>query len=137
MMPLSKAEQIAAFATSQIGVPFRLHGRSPELMLDCVGLIAASLSAAGYSVSVPADYSLRGNFAGMIYRIAASVGLTPWQAGQPQIGDIVVVQSGPQQMHLLVVIAGGHVHAHAGLRRVVFTPGPVPWPILQIWRGSN
>jgi murein DD-endopeptidase / murein LD-carboxypeptidase len=132
----SKAERIAAFATSQIDVPFRLHGRTPGLMLDCVGLIALSLRAAGYPVSVPADYSLRGDFAETIIRTAASTGLIRCQAGPSQTGDIMVVQCGPQQMHLLVATAGGHVHAHAGLRRVVFTPGPVAWPILQIWRGS-
>jgi murein DD-endopeptidase / murein LD-carboxypeptidase len=136
MKAISKAEQIAAFATSQIGVPFRLHGRSAGLMLDCVGLIALSLSAAGYRLSVPVDYSLRGNFADMINRFATVAGLIQCTNERPQIGDILVVLCGPQQMHLLVATPGGHVHAHAGLRRVVFTPGPVPWPILQIWRGS-
>ncbi len=136
IMP-SKAQQIATFATSQIGVPFRLHGRSPGLMLDCVGLVAASLLAAGYPAIAPTHYSLRGDFAETINRFAALSGLILWETSQTEIGDILVVQCGPQQLHLLVATAGGHVHAHAGLRRVVFTPGPIMWPILQIWRGSE
>jgi murein DD-endopeptidase / murein LD-carboxypeptidase len=136
MTLLSKAEQIAAFATSQIGVPFRLHGRSPGLMLDCAGLIEASLRAAGCQILVPLDYSLRGDFTDVIQNLAATAGLIQCENGPSKTGDIVLAQCGPQQMHLLVATASGHVHAHAGLRRVVVTPGPVPWPILQIWRGS-
>jgi hypothetical protein len=131
------AKCIAAFALSQVGVPFRLHGRSPGRMLDCVGLVEASLLAAGYRLSAPADYSLRGEFSGIIEHFMMANGLRASSPDEIRIGDILVVTCGPQQTHLLIAVDTGAVHAHAGLRRVVFTPGPIAWPILQIWRGSN
>lgn len=134
-----RAEQIADFALSQIGVRFRLHGRSPGLMLDCVGLVLTSLDAAGYPAPAPAlaDYQLRGDYAQLISRLAKSIGLMRVEHKALQIGDILVVRCGPLQTHLLVAVLDGCVHAHAALGRVVFLPGHVPWPILQIWRGSD
>lgn len=35
----------------------------------------------------------------------------------------------PVQPHLLIVVPGGFVHAHAGLGRVTFLPDPLLWPI--------
>jgi hypothetical protein len=35
---------------------------------------------------------------------------------------------------LLTAPPHGFVHAHAGLRRVVTTPAPLPWPIECHWR---
>jgi hypothetical protein len=33
-----------------LGTPFRLHGRSPDIGLDCVGVVAACLFEAGYQI---------------------------------------------------------------------------------------
>lgn len=38
------------------------------------------------------------------------------------------------QLHLMIGTRDGIVHAHAGLGRVVLTPGPSPWPLLGAWR---
>jgi hypothetical protein len=38
------------------------------------------------------------------------------------------------QLHLGVRTADGFVHAHAGLRRVVETPGAPQWPVLGVYR---
>ena len=51
----------------------------------------------------------------------------------PAAGDLVLLKSGPAQCHLAVMTAAGFVHAHAGVGRVVETPGPSPWPVLAIW----
>lgn len=49
-------------------------------------------------------------------------------------GDIVLVRAGPGQMHLMIAVPDGHVHAHAGLGAVVDMPGALPWPELARWR---
>jgi len=52
-------------------------------------------------------------------------------------GDVLVFAPGPAQLHLAIVAPGGGIiHAHAGLRRVVRTPFPLPWPIIGHWRLS-
>jgi hypothetical protein len=49
-------------------------------------------------------------------------------------GDILLVQAGPGQHHLVVLVENGFVHADAGLGRVVERPGAVIWPVLAAWR---
>ncbi|MEQ1538549.1 MAG: hypothetical protein ABL928_06455, partial [Sphingorhabdus sp.] len=49
-------DAIAERAFSQIGTPFRLHGRMPGVALDCVGLVAYAINAN----NVVRDYSLKG-----------------------------------------------------------------------------
>ena len=46
----------------------------------------------------------------------------------------LLVQAGPAQFHLMIATDGGHVHAHAGLGKVVEMPGASPWPVLGRWR---
>jgi murein DD-endopeptidase / murein LD-carboxypeptidase len=134
---VQKSEMIAAAAKQQIGVTFRLHGRSADVMLDCVGLVQVALQAAGYAARAPTRYALRGDYAVMASDYLAASGLVQ-QAGKVIMpGDVLLVQCGPMQNHLMIAVDGGVVHAHAGLRRIVFTPGEIPWPILQIWRGSE
>lgn len=128
---------IAAAAQSQIGVSFRLHGRTPGLMLDCVGLVQAALTSAGYAACAPTNYALRGDFVALASEYLATSGLTQQSQTEILLGDIVLVQCAPVQNHLIIAANGGFVHAHAGLRRIVFTPGEIPWPKLQIWRGSD
>ena len=49
-------------------------------------------------------------------------------------GDVLLLRPGPAQVHLAIVGAGGLIHAHAGLGRIVLTPPPLPWPIERHWR---
>ena len=51
-------------------------------------------------------------------------------------GDLALVRPGPLQLHLMIVVSGGHVHAHAGVGRVVEMPGPSPWPVIGYWRAE-
>jgi cell wall-associated NlpC family hydrolase len=125
---------LAAAAEALIGTPFRLHGRDPARGLDCVGLVTAALEGAGRSPRAPAGYRLRqldpsGHLgaAGLSGLGAASGPIAP--------GDVLLVQAGAAQCHLLVASRrGGFVHAHAGLRRVVHSPAPLDWPVLRHWR---
>ena len=62
--------------------------------------------------------------------------LVAWQAlGIAVPGDLILARPGPAQHHLLVASGPDRfIHAHAGLRRVVAMPGPLPWPVLHRWR---
>lgn len=120
----------ALAAQSMVGAPFRLHGRDPSRGLDCVGLVAAALGTA----AAPAGYRLRNRDISRPLALAPAAGLVE-TSGAVEPGDVLLVRTGPAQHHLLIADArGGFVHAHAGLRRVVAMPGPLPWPVERHWR---
>ncbi|HEY6815218.1 MAG TPA: NlpC/P60 family protein [Croceibacterium sp.] len=125
---------LAAAAERLIGTPFRLHGRDPARGLDCVGLVAAALAEAGRPVRAPTGYWLRQSRLDGLLDAATHAGLGA-AAGAVTPGDVLLVRPGPAQHHLVVAgMAGGFVHAHAGLGRVVLTPAPLAWPIVRHWR---
>ena len=127
-----QAESSVAAARSAVGARFRLHGRDPAFGLDCVGLAALAMRAAGFAGKIPANYALRGgDAAAFAARIDASALM---RVAAPQPGDLALFESGPAQFHLAVMVPGGIVHADAGLRRVVERPGTAPWPMLGCWR---
>lgn len=49
-------------------------------------------------------------------------------------GDVLMLRTGPGQLHFAVRTTRGLVHADAALRRVVERPGPVEAPVLGCWR---
>lgn len=116
-------------ARALVGVPFRLHGRSRD-GLDCVGLAALALGRTG----VTDAYGLRSGDTGRAEIWLREAGLRPVAGGGA--GSLALVRPGPLQLHLMVGTGDGFVHAHAGLGRVVETPGPSPWPILGWWAGE-
>ena len=127
-------ERIAAQALDLLGAPFRLHGRSRTTGLDCVGLAALAAQQAGVRVDRLPVYQLRGMSLGNAEAALRSAGFEPVDgAGE---GDLLIAQSGPMQLHLMIQTPRGLVHAHAGLGRVVLMPLPSPWPILGRWRLS-
>ena len=125
---------VAAAAEQLLGCPFTLHGRDPATGLDCIGLVLTALSHAGRRGPPAAGYRLRRSDIGSLLALAGEWGLDA-VSGAIEPGDILLVHPGPAQNHLLVASrAGGFVHAHAGLRRVVRSPAPLPWPVLHHWR---
>ncbi len=139
-----KGEALAAAAARLIGTPFRLHGRDPVTGLDCVGLIEAAMQGAGYALDTPLSYRLRN---ASIAPLLNALGEAPARrTDEPNIpdlaGDIVLCVLGSGQHHLLIIEHSGarpssqvsFIHAHAGLRRVVRTPGTPPWPAFARWR---
>lgn len=117
-------------ARAAVGARFRLHGRDPADGLDCVGLAAWAYGVA----DVPAGYALRGGDAGRVAAVVEAIGLMPVADDRP--GDLLMLRTGPGQVHLAVRTAGGIVHADAALRRVVERPGELQWPVLGRWRGA-
>jgi len=128
-------EHIAAEALALVGTPFRLRGRDPRVGLDCVGLVLLSLERAGVPVSEPPPYQLRGTGRERAETILRGGGLVP--VAEQRSGDLLLVESGPMQLHLMIRAGEAHVHAHAGLGRVVLMPSPALWPILGIWRAAS
>lgn len=125
---------LARAAEALIGTPFRLHGRDPCTGLDCAGLLHATLLACGHPGLPPFAYGLRNSDIAAGIAALRHAGLREVE-GRPLPCDVLLVQAGPAQVHLLIAATGNRfVHAHAGLRRVVATPAPLPWPILRHWR---
>ncbi len=125
---------LAAAAEALVGAPFRLNGRDPAAGLDCMGVVAAAIRACGHEVREPDGYGLRNRSVAPLLDLAAANGLAEVE-GPIAPGDVLLVRPGPGQHHLLVAAGSDRfVHAHAGLRRVVAQPGPLPWPTLRHWR---
>ena len=124
-------QAVAGAALAAVGAPFRLHGRDPASGVDCVGLVALALKAGGWDCAVPTGYRLR---SGGADAAAALLDGSLEQVGVAAVGDVLLMRTGPGQLHLGVWTAGGLVHADAGLRRVVLRPGVVGWPIASVWR---
>ena len=132
---MRRAERIVAAARGLVGVPFRLHGRDARTGVDCIGLAMLSLEGAGHKglhAFVPDAYSIRGGSVACFADAMAALGLR--KARTQHAGDLVLVQAGPAQFHLMIATDGGHVHAHAGLGKVVEMRGASPWPVLGRWR---
>lgn len=132
---MSRGDDVLAAARKLIGTRFRWQGREATTGVDCVGLVAQALVGAGHRQALHAavcDYRMRGgSIAGWEARLRAA-GLE--RAGDVRAGDVVLVQAGTAQFHLMIATGEGHVHAHAGLRQVVDMPGVSPWPEVSRWR---
>jgi cell wall-associated NlpC family hydrolase len=127
---MSGAAAVAA-ARAAIGARFRLHGRAPETGLDCVGLAAFALRAEGFEGPVPSGYALRSGDGARVRRLLEGAGLVEAKDAQP--GDLLLLRTGPGQLHFAIQTDSGIVHADAMLRRVVERPGS-SWPVIGRWR---
>ena len=119
-------DEVVARARGLIGAPFRLHGRGPG-GVDCIGLVAAA-----HGRDVPTGYALRTADLAPLERELTAAGFVRVPA--IAAGDVVVLRPGPAQLHLGIWADTGLIHADAGLRRVVETPGPLASPLVSIWR---
>ncbi|MBW4330573.1 peptidoglycan endopeptidase [Stakelama sp. CBK3Z-3] len=132
---MSANERAAEAAMALVGVPFRLHGRDCRRGLDCVGVAVAALGGEARLGPVMTGYALRSGDGVGAQAALRRAGLEPVDV--PRIGDVILAQAGPGQLHLAVLVTGGIVHADAVLRKVVFRPGGPPWPVASAWRFYN
>lgn len=126
-------EDLARAAEALVGVSFRLHGRDPATGLDCLGVLVAAFAACGRALVVPTGYRLRMQEPRGMDALAAAAGLAEAE-GAIEPGDVMMLRVGPGQYHAAIAVRAGHVHAHAGLRRVVLTPGMPAATVLRHWR---
>lgn len=120
-----------AAARRAVGTRFRLHGRDPATGLDCVGLAALALRAEGFEGPVPSGYALRSGDAALVHRAVEAAGLAA--CSDARAGDLLLLRTGPGQLHFAIDVGSGIVHADAMLRRVVERPG-MRWPVIGRWR---
>ncbi|NUT00729.1 MAG: peptidoglycan endopeptidase [Sphingomonas sp.] len=116
-------------ARALCGCRFRPQGRTPELGLDCVGLACAVYRIPANRI--PNDYRLRSGDADRLQNYVEQFFRKVRKAWP---GDLLTLRVAPDQLHLAILSERGFIHADAGLRRVVETPGPPPWPILSVHR---
>jgi hypothetical protein len=118
-------------ALALVGVPFRPQGRDVQHGLDCVGLCLAAYRIP--TELVRRDYRIRGDHRGEVM-----TSLPGWfrrvVRGRARAGDLLVLAVADDQLHLAVRTDDGFVHADAGLRRVVNTPGEPQWPVIGVYR---
>ena len=125
---------LAAAARGLVGSRFRLHGRDPATGLDCIGVLAVAMARAGCVVELPRDYALRNRTLPDLRALATRAGFVP-ASGPCRAGDVLMLRVSSCQFHLAISVEReAFVHAHAGLRQVVISPGPFAWPIVQHWR---
>ncbi len=112
-------------ARSVVGVRFRRQGRGAD-GFDCVGLVGWA-----HGVAVPADYPGRSGDAARVVAVLVEAGFA--QVEQAAAGDVLLLRSGPGQLHLALSTGGGIIHADAVARRVV-ERRDVPRPVIGIYR---
>jgi len=120
-------------ARALVGKRFRPQGRG-EHGLDCVGVMTATFSIDPRTVR--SDYTMRGN---SLKELEANLQSHFRKVARTHLrsGDLMVMSAGADQLHLGVRTDAGFVHAHAGIRRVVETPGLPSWPLLSVYRKRN
>ncbi len=116
-------------ARGLIGTPFRLHGRDAGFGLDCVGLVSLAF---GRTDRAPSGYAIRGGSLIAYERLLRSMKCRRRRIA-PKRRDLFLLSSGPAQFHLGIWTGDSLIHADAGLRRVVETPGWPRWPLLSAW----
>jgi hypothetical protein len=119
---------VVSRARALTGTRFRLHGRDPATGLDCVGLVARAADARGI---LPTGYALRGGAPNIFVAIIDTFATRRRDEIVP--GDILLIQIDRVQFHLGVWTGNSLIHAHAGLRRVVETPGSPEGAIIAAW----
>lgn len=129
-----RGSQLVAAAAQFLGVRFQLFGRDPVQGLDCIGLITCSLRAIGRDPVLPSGYRLRNSDPSRWFKCATASGLVIC-AGPIESGDVLLLNPGPGQHHLVIAEnADLAIHAHAGLRRIVRQPMALAENGLARWR---
>ena len=112
-----------------------MHGRDPGHALDCVGLAAFALFGDYGLRRIPNGYTLRGNQTDWLLSETSKRGLRQIRDEDGYAsGDLLIFRTAVRQLHLGIICASGFVHAHAGLKKITFTPTPYPWPVIGCWR---
>ncbi len=128
---MSRGERAAARAQAAVGTRFRPQGREAGVGLDCLGLVMVAHEIGADAVA--RDYRLRGDHAARLLQEGGRwFRRVPHKAAR--VGDVLLADTGRGQVHLLLLTAGGYIHADARRGRVVETPGAPEWPVRAVLR---
>ncbi len=128
--------RFAAAADRLVGTPYRLHGRDPDKGVDCVGLVLCAIAAAGRQPAELPAYGLRNLGLDRLLPFAARNGFVEAPDAQKE-GDLILINSGPAQHHLMIALDRSiYVHAHAGRREVVRQNGLQQASVVRHWRST-
>ncbi len=131
----SRATRAWQTARALVGVRYRLHGRCAAHGLDCVGLVALAYRQSGLCFAPPpVDYRLRHDDPAIIQAALTDAGFDDVGSDAPTAGDIIIQRWPMRGLHMAVATPAGIVHAHAGLRRIVETPGYPADHVVGLWR---
>lgn len=126
---------IAQRAQQAVGVRFRLHGRSIETGLDCVGLVAHAIKPLIKDIDVPEHYRLRFDNINTPRDFFIRTNFSEIDTDMAhQCGDIILTAPDCQQLHFLILGQHHYVHAHSGLRRIVAANYPLTSAAIMAWR---
>ena len=117
-------------ARALVGIPFRPQGRELHA-LDCVGLVLRTFDLP--TDDVRRDYRLRGDHRAELAR-ELKQHFRRLRKAEARSGDVLLMAVRDDQMHLGIRTQQGFVHAHAGIGRVVETPGLPQWPVIGAYR---
>ena len=117
-------------ARTLVGTPFRPQGRELHA-LDCVGLVIRTFDLPAQEIR--RNYRLKGDHREEMMRELIGP-FRKVRKGEQRSGDLLLMAVRDDQMHLGVRTDQGFVHAHAGIGRVVETPGAPEWPVLTVYR---
>lgn len=115
-------------ARALVGTRFRPQGRGSH-GLDCIGVVLATFGIP--PESVPRDYQLG---ARRKDELVEGLNRNFRKVRKLKPGNVMLMELSGDRLHLGVRTDAGFVHAHAGLRRVVETPGMPEWPVIGIYR---
>lgn len=110
---MTRPEAVAAWARTQLGVPWRHQGRLPGVALDCAGLVICAARALGL---VPVTFDVNGYSRvpdGTMMRFC-NEHMTP--IGAPELGAVIVVATHNDPQHMGIVVPyrhGGWAIIHA------------------------
>lgn len=137
MNGLTDSDRLALAARQFVGSPFRLYGRDARRGFDCIGLVHASLVAIGRDPRAPEGYELKNADPQHWFGFAHRSGLVDAE-GEIAPGDVLLLQPAPAQYHLAIAAnATSGIHAHAGLRRVVWQKMDFTMSQVRHWRLSD
>jgi murein DD-endopeptidase / murein LD-carboxypeptidase len=121
--------EIVARARRLVGCRYRAQGRDPQLGLDCVGVVCCAFGIPPGEVLQ--NYRLR---SADVRAAVKSLERHFISIEDGSAGDLLLMSPASDQLHLAVLTDRGFIHADAGVRKVVETPGAPAWPVVGRYR---
>ena len=112
-------ERMIAAARGCLSTPFHHQGRTPQIGLDCIGLVIVALRASGMAINDRTDYGRRPNGQSLENALVAH---SAERVDSITAGDILLFRYDGQPQHVaLATSVTTMIHSFAPARKVVET----------------